>query len=350
MANDKKKTDAPKQETKPETAPAGGSAAPAAAAPARSTALVLAKAGISVPSADELQVYDQRVVEKLSALEVMLAEMPDTIQANVEMLIEQASPNKQGMEEMEQRGTDIPRIYICQPTSTKASKPEAAKNGDLYTDTGALLERPFSFIPIYFYEENVMFPKGSKAPECKAPDGKYGLPYGLCAQCAHLPFGKQNGGQGDQKPTDCFGQTIVVVLTMDLKHLYAIPFAKTSYSAGRALARLCKGQSVVWKQSYTLDTEKKTGEQGLYYVAKISPTGKDNSAETLKVGQSFSELIGAQRKKMIGEFYAAAANSQAQQAHAEKNFQSGSLDLGDDGGEPDVMPESGAGVRSGKPM
>lgn len=342
-----------KSETKVETKSEPVNGTVVTTPPVKSGALVLAKAGITIPTAQQLEQYTNDVAGKLMALNDLLndASVPDQLKENITILIEQAQPIKPGMEEMESRG-EIPRINICQPTSTKASKPEAAKNGDLYTDTGALLEKPFEFIPIYFHEENVLFPQGSKAPECKAPDAKYGQPYGLCQECPNLPFGKQNGGMGDQKQTECFAQTVVTVLSMDLQHIYDIPFAKTSYSAGRALARLARGQSVAWKQRYLLDTEKKSGERGLYYVAKIAPTGKDNDAAVLKVAKAFSELYSATRKKALAEFYSKAEGSVAKQAHAEKQFTGGGLDLGgEEGGEPDVMPDAQAGgVRTGKVM
>lgn len=332
-------------------APTNGNGNGSHAAPVKSAALVLAKAGIQIPTGEQLQKYGQDVFDKLAALNDLFSDptIPDALKVNLQMLVDQAQPVKPGMEEMESRG-EVPRINICQPTSQKASRPEAAKPGDLYTDTGALLDKPFQFIPIYFHEENVLFPQGAKAPECKAPDGKFGMPYGLCQDCPNLPFGKQNGGNGDQKQTDCFAQTVVTVLTMDLQHLYDIPFAKTSYSAGRALARLARGQSMAWKQSYLLDTEKKSGEKGLYYIAKVAPVGKDNAAEVLKIAKAFSELYGATRKKALGDYYSKAEGSVAKQAVAEKQFSGGNLDLGDEGGEPDVMPDAGGGVRTGKVM
>ncbi len=322
--------------------------------------VVLSKAGVKVATLAEIEQLTEEYNGKLAVLSALLNDttLPELMRNQIMVLVELAQPIKPGMEEMESRGGEIPRVNICQPTSQKSSKPEAARPGDLFTDNGSMLEKPFPFIPIYFHEENVLFPQGSKAPECKAPDGKYGMPYGLCAggdgvaPCPNLPFGKQNGGQGEQKQTDCFGQTVVTVLTMDLQHVYDIPFAKTSYSAGRALMKLARGQAMAWKQSYVLDTEKKSGEKGLYYVAKIAATSKDNSADVLRVGKAFSELYAAQRKKFLAEYYRNASSSQAQAVQAENEFQrdSSTLDTGDDGAEPDVMPAASTAARSSKPM
>ena len=332
-----------------------------APAPVRSTALVLASANIKLATPKEMEDYDLQIRQKFEALSALVTEMTGEVQAGLLELIEQANPVKEGMEELEmRRGTEIPRINICQPTSNKQSKPEAARPGDLYTDNGVLLERPFEFVPIYFYEEHVNFPAQSKAPECKAPDAKYGMPFGLlCAggsgqkPCDFLPFGKQNGGQGDQKQVTCFAQVMVVVITKDLHSLYVIPYGKTSYSAGQALARMARGQTKPWKQSYLLDTEKKTGnatgQSVLYYVAKTAPTGKDNSPEVFRIAGTLAALCRAQRQKSIADYYLKVENAPATALAMEHEFVQGQMELGE-GSEPNVMPDTPASVKTGKPM
>jgi hypothetical protein len=323
------------------------SAAVVAAEPIRPAQLAILKAGVKVPSAKDLADMESTLDAKRQALTMLMVDesLPEATRDALVVLSANASPSKPGMEEIEGR-TEIPRISICQPTSQKATKPDAARGGDLYTDSGDLLVKPFQFIPVYFREEHVMFTPGSKAPECKAPDGKFGTPYGACASCAHLPFGKQNGGQGDQKPSQCFAQMVVTVMSMDLKNVYDLPLSKTSYSAGKALARLARAQPVPWQQSYLLDTEKKTGDKGLYYVAKVSPTTKNNAPDVLKVAQAFSDLLGAQRKVQMGGYYLAASSASVVAAAADQVYR-GQIDLD---GEPDVMPEGQSAVRSGKPM
>ena len=347
-----------------ETAPAAeGTIVPAGSPPpVRSTALVLASANIKLATPKEMEDYDLQIRQKFEALSSLVGEMTGEVKDGLLELTEQANPVKEGMEELEmRRGTEIPRINICQPTSNKQSKPEAVRPGDLYTDNGVMLMRPFEFVPIYFYEEHVNFPAQSKAPECKAPDAKFGMPVGiLCAggagqkPCEFLPFGKQNGGQGDQKQVSCFAQVMVVVITKDLRSLYVIPYGKTSYPAGQALARMARGQTKPWKQSYLLDTEKKTGnatgQSVLYYVAKTAPTGKDNSPEAFKIAGTLAALCRAQRQKSIADYYLKVENAPQTALAMEHEFVAGQMELGDGGGEPDVMPDSSSNLKTGKPM
>ena len=340
--------------------PAGAQGAPAA--PVRSTALVLASANIHLATPKEMEDFDVLIKEKFDALVALTQEVTGEVKDKLLGLIEQANPVKEGMEEMEmKRGTEIPRVNIVQPTSNKPCKPEAARPGDLYTDNGAMLDRPFEFIPVYFYEEHVNFPQGAKFPECKAPDAKYGMPYGLLClggagqkPCDLAPFGKQNGGRGDQKQVSCFAQVMVVCITKDLSALYVLPYGKTSYGAGQALARMARGQTKPWKQSYLLDTEKKTGNAAgqsvLYYVAKTAPTGKDNTPEAFKIAGTLAALCRAQRQKSIADYYLKVENAPQTALAAEHEFSQGQLDTGDGGGEPNVMPDSQASVKTGKPM
>src|ERR1700745_640530 len=198
MSKDKKPE--PKNEVKVEAPPAPGNGH---AAPRRSTPLILASAGVKLATPQDLATYDQQIIEKLGALQALLNEVPVEIRASLAELIEQANPVKEGKEKLEERrGVELPRVNIAQPTSNKASKPDMARPGDLYTDNGAMLEKPWQFIPVYFYEEHVNFPQGAKAPECVAPDAKFGMPFGtLCAgnkdhkACDFLPYGKQPGEQ-----------------------------------------------------------------------------------------------------------------------------------------------------------
>jgi len=253
--------------------------------------------------------------------------LPPDIQKAVMLLVDQAAQVKPGMEEVTTRWR-VARVQIAQATSTTAAKPDSAKNGDLYTTAGKLLEKPFAFIPFHFSHENIMFPMGAKAPSCQAPDAKLGQPYGECAKCPHLPFGLQNAGKGDQKKTDCQNQIVAVALAADLSQVYIIQFAKTSRGAGSALQSLAGQQPVPWQQTYLLETEKGNSELGNFHKYKVSPTGKNNDEHKMKVAQALCNLYSAERYRFLGEWYRGAASAPAAAAAAEGEFQGGKLDAG----------------------
>jgi hypothetical protein len=262
------------------------------------------------------------------------ATLPDPTRRAVHTIAAYASSNKPGME---------------------------AKNGDLYTTAGQLLERPWAGIPLYFYEENVNFPASTKTPVCQAPDGKLGSPFGECLKCPHLPFGKQNSGRGEQQRTDCHNNIVAVMLTADLTNpqVYTVQFGKTSRKAGSALMSLAGQQTAVWRQSYILSTEKKTAELGLYYVYKIEPTGKDNAADVMKFAEALYGMFVAGRKLQLADWYARPQQALQVAVEAEGDFAANALDVGltTTGVEADLstpVPTAGASKgsarSSSKPM
>lgn len=302
------------------------------------------------------QVLQDAVVAKLEALQALGTDpsTPAALQQVVLNLAALASTAKPGMEEV-QTAWRIPRVNIAQPTSQSEAKPESAKNGDIYTTAGQLLERPYGIIPIYFYEENINFPQTGKNPVCSSPDAKLGSPFGECLKCPHLPFGKQNGGRGDQQKTDCQNNIVCVALAADLKQVVLVQFGKTSRKTGSALLQLAGQQTHVWKQSYLLNTEKKTGEVGVYYIYKIEPTGKDNDAGVMKLSHALYELFNAERQRMLGDWYARPLRAPQQAVEAEGQFSGGALEagLGDEpGAEPDLSspPPASTARSSSKPM
>jgi hypothetical protein len=276
------------------------------------------------------------------------AELSEVIRTKVHMLVDLANPVKPGMEEVSTVWSP-PRIMIHQPTTNDPKKPESSKPGNMYSSSGHFIETPFPFIPLYFHEENINFEQGRKQPVCASPDGKVGGQFGICQECAYLPFGKQHSGRGDQTKTDCQSQIVVLLLAVDLSQIYVCQFSKTSRAAGAALIALAKAQPFPWKQSYLLSTEKKVGALGTYWIYKVEPTAKDNSAEACKVSKVLQELYAAERKRNLADFYlriaSASMHASAMEAAVTGQFGVGSGSSLDE--EPDLSaPSAGSSVRS----
>lgn len=301
-------------------------------------------------------------MDKLLALTTSDKLSPE-LRQRVQDLADIASTQKPGMEETTTTWR-VPRVNIAQPTTQSEAKPEAARQGDLYTTSGQLLTRPLAIIPIYFHEENINFPKNEKIPACYSPDGKLGSPFGECQKCIHLPFGKQNKGKEEQK-TDCSNNIVCVALTEDLSSVVLIQFGKTSRKAGSVLQGLAGQQTFVWRQSYLLETEKKTGDLGVYFIYKVAPTGKDNSPGVQEIAKALYVLYSAERQRALRDHYVRQMSAPQEAAQAEGAFSGGALDAALDISEPDLStpPEApppspgarpagkGSGARSSaKPM
>ena len=258
--------------------------------------------------------------------------MPADMQAVVKSIAALASPDRPGLEEMGGVWT-IPRASIAQPTTTSDSKPESAKNGDIFTSSGQLLPRPYSIIPVVMFEENINFgtDTGNKNPICQSIDGKLGAPFGECLKCPHLPFGKQNGGRGEQKQTECYTNIVVIALAISDKEnpqVVKFQFGKTSNKAGRALLALVKQQPMVWKQSYQLDTAKGNKPGNLYWIYEVKPTGKNNDEHVNKLCSAINGLYTAERHLQLSNWYSRTSRAPMIAAQAEGEFSGGALDAG----------------------
>lgn len=280
------------------------------------------------------------VATKRDALEALKdhPSMSARLKAATEAIASLANPQRPGMEETNTYWK-VARVNIAQPTTQSDMKPEAAKQGDLYTTSGQLLQRPFGIIPIYFHEENINFPQNGKIPVCQSMDAKLGSPFGECLKCPHLPLGKQPGKFEDQKKTDCTNNIVCVAMTVDLSMVCVIQFAKTSRKAGNALLSLAGQQQFVWKQSYLLDTERASADVGVYYKYKMSPTGKDNDADVQLLARGLYELYVAERNRGLHMHYNRVASAPQVAAESEASFAAGALDVGL-GEEPDLSTPS----------
>ncbi len=320
-----------------------GTTGAAVAPPAkpRMALTVVQNAGIVIPTEEEVEARGMVVTEKLQTVADLLQDpgIPEGTKDKLQGLLAQAAPVKPGMEEVSTTWSVV-RIDIAQPTTQASAKPDSAKQGDLFTTAGALLEKPFSFIPLYFHHENIMFREGEKAPECAAPDAKLGVPYGPCKSCPNLPYGQQNSGRGDQVKTECQNHIVVAGLASDLSQVYVITFKKTSRKTGAALIALAKAHPFPWKQSYLLSAERGPSDLGVFYIYKIEPTGKDNPPDVVRVAEALSELYSANRKKFLAERYLSAASATQTAAAAEAEFSASKLAAGLDPGADGEEPEN----------
>jgi hypothetical protein len=265
---------------------------------------------------------DQTFLQKQEALFELVQDdtLPEEVRNQIMALHSQASPTKAGMDEVTIAWRP-PEIKIVQATTTAASRPESARAGDLFSTAGDALPKQFSFVPVHFNNENVLFPADAKRPECQAPDAKLGRPYGECQKCPHLPFGQQNGGRGEQKKTDCNNQIVAAVLASDLSQLYIVRFAKTSRKAGSSLLQLAAAQPTIWQQSYFLTTEKGQGT-GNYHIFKVAPSGMNNSPHVKRVAQALCDLYTADRHRKLATHYRGVIEAADEAAKEEAAFES----------------------------
>ncbi len=302
----KKEPDTKQQSPAPQSAPQAASGTDIAA-----TTQAEAKALIKQPQFDLSALQRECETKKADLAALRSSVSPENV-VIVDNLLALANPERLGIsDETEVRWT-VPRLNICQSTTQAVERPQDARPGDLYTKNGELLPKPYEIVVLYTYESNVNFAPGDmKRPVCSAPDAKLGSPFGFCERCPHLPFGKQNGGNGDQVQTDCNNQINFIITNANMDKLYEVSFAKTSHSAGRALRSMAGRGKYAWEKVFSLNTEQKKGDQGAYFVFTVAP------ATTVVDGKPATKTIEGDREKIARAlyYYVAANRNLAKASH-----------------------------------
>jgi len=271
-----------------------------------------------------------------SAMEELMALSEDTklsedARLRVKLLINKANPVKLGTEEIENPEWKVPRLMIAQPTTQSASKPDSAKNGDIYTTSGTAVPRPFRFYLLYINEVNIKFTAGEKVPECRSVDARLGNPYGWCFKCPFLPINKQRGKWENRTKSDCVNGIEALVINDTFSEIYLINFNKTSRSAGAALQSFALQSINIYDQLFTLETEKKTADLGIYWIFKIAPEGTKLNPERTKdplvamsdmekIAHSVATLYQAKRHVLLHDFYLQALDGENRAAELEKGM------------------------------
>lgn len=291
----------PKEEVASDTLPVveqpastTGDLAPAAAATAPTTALV-APADVEDP-----EDYALILATAKNKLQTVLEELQGRLvrpeeQQDIARLIAQATPNTQGVEEMDERWS-IPVVRVVQGMTRE--KPDNARVGDLYTTAGDVLKGGAELTPLYIYETNRMFPQDNKGPVCFAPDAKLGSLFGYCRQCPNQPLGKNATGQA----TDCDNGICAIVLSADMK-LYRMEFYRTSKKAGRQLFTYAKQSPAIWHKWFNLSTVQQKNDKGEFFVLKIVATGKETPAHIREASAALYTMISTERKAYIKTHY-----------------------------------------------
>ena len=80
--------------------------------------------------------------------------------------------------------------------------------------------------------------------------------------------------------------------------------------------------------NYLLDTERGDSDRGVYATFKVSPTGKENSPEAIKIAGALSALFEANRKKMLADWYLRYGSAPATAPEVERGVDAAVLNAG----------------------
>lgn len=281
-----------------------------------------------VSKADEIQSKLVALTERavMAAAEDGVSE---TLGDHIQATLSAATQGEGGfLSEVESRASR-PVLIIRQGTTNLPTMPAETPLGKLFSTAGVVVSTPVRVRLLYASDQHLRFPpmgEGSRAPVCKSPDGKLGSPGGWCANCPMLPFGKQRGGQGEQKQTECSQQTVFIMITEDLKHVFEVPMSRTSLKTAKTLVTLAKATArteALVRRTFILDTESKTNQANQrYFQYKVAPDDKGAalSENDHKGLVALADLLQAQNHDVLRQFYASVREGQAVAHKAEAGF------------------------------
>lgn len=264
-----------------------------------------------------------------NALVKLVAGLPEKIAEKVQVLLASMDPNKPGFEEMGGARWAPPVVKVHQPTS--GDVPGSSKQGDLYTDTGDMLPRPFEIIPVYMHYSHARFEPGNSNPTCRSEDAKRSIYGDLCKDCPDLPF-------RDGNKSNCNKSIDVYAFNKDCTRVFRLQFSKTSYKAGSKMYRQASSSAVPWARVYAIDTEKKTrqNDTGIYYIQTVTPTGEAVDEQLFPLIAHVYEKISEVRKQVLARVEDRAATGQKVVDNLPTDFGGAAPDDGKKGGgQPD---------------
>jgi len=225
------------------------------------------------------------------ALSSAVAKLPDDLRKNAVALFEQMTPTEDEYGEMDDELRWRPMIIsVKQPTSRKY--PDAAKNGDLYSnDSGQVFKQPLEFVPIYPYTNQARFQPGSQRPDCRSEDGKTSIYGDKCDACDDQPW-KGNARQKCQRTLN------IMAVTPDFKKMYVLQFKGASFKTGKSILQQAKNSGERLHQRVcSLTTQEKQGE-GVYFVINANYVGPTDPA-THETGAAFYDELKKMRQEVL---------------------------------------------------
>jgi hypothetical protein len=252
---------------------------------------------------------------------------PDAV-AMLERIMATINPKRRGLEEA-QAQIQTPVLRMVQGTTR--NKPDGAVPGNFFTSSGALVQAPFEFVPLYMFEANRMFPADQQAaPVCFAPDARLGHRFGLCDKCIQLPFGKNKGGDF----TDCDNGWVAMVLAKHNLKLYQLEFFRTSRKAGNQIIGLADEVDDLWDRWMTLSSKEEKNDKGVFYSFKASGQAEDTPAHFREACVALYDMVRSARATYLEKHWTEVTAKQAEAADIEENIDPDKLTAGTEGDSP----------------
>lgn len=237
----------------------------------------------------------------LENLKTLAESLPEDVKANALALVEEMGTVIEGI------GDDpVPWkpsfLRLVQGTTDRSSLPKGTGIGDFVIGEKKV-DQPLEIIPLRFWDARQYWdPDQTNAKMlCNSPDAKKGY-YGQ--DCKSCEYGKWK--EEENKGSDCNKIKSGMFITSDLRTLFTINFAKSSYKAGMELEGFMKKAGVLpYRRTYGLtNTPSATAKNVEIFKVELLPEAKRNTAtDKLDFLKAIFDAVGGDRKVMLDKFY-----------------------------------------------
>jgi len=244
-------------------------------------------------------------MQNLENLAALIAALPENFRANAQDLVDRMGATVEGIGD-EPIAWKPPFLKIMQATTDRASAPRGTSIGDLLMGEEKV-DSPLMIIPLRLWQGRQYWDPNpeNKKMLCQSPDAKVGYIGRECKGCPHAEWVE---GQG----SDCNKIYTLMAITSDLKHIFTVNFAKTSYKVGQELEGMLRKAGVaIYARQYQLST--KTIKN--YETFEVAPTDAANRKTPEGLISFVKELFGqidSGRKEAVQAFYKVLEDRRAQ--------------------------------------
>lgn len=259
-----------------------------------------------------------------STLTPLVANLPESVQANVNLLLEEMATVIEGVGD--QPITWRPQfLRLVQGTTDRSSMPKGTAPGDFILGESKL-EQPFKFIVLSLYDTRTYWDPDQTSNKilCSSPDAKLGA-YGVeCRGCPHSQW-----NDAENKPSPCSKNKQALCISADGRHVFTITFAKSNYKVGMELESLLKAARVnpymrVYQVESTTDQKSKNVE--IFKVSAPAAAERNTPPEFLPFLKALFEKVRADRQEGIAMFYDNAKKRREQAALGNSSAPAGLLE------------------------